>query len=336
MPSASSSPTTVAGRVAFLDYLRIFAFGSVLAGHKFSAPVQAAAQSDASPWHAVARVIWPFIEGGGAGVVVFFLVSGYIITQVLQRERTPEFLLKRLFRIYPLYVVAVLAEWLLLRQRGQAPGVDVLVPQLLLLGDVFGTPYALAGVEWTLRLEMLFYALMASLRAVGLTRARCGKSLALVYVLLMVLLYALGPWATHTEWTRGYLTLYLPFLLLGSVIWLREREAIGWPLALAVAAVVLGLYRWGLHTWQPRWLGAPFAALAVGLFVLLWSLRRRLPAPAWMLALSELTYAVYLLHNWLFDVLRDAAMRVGLNRAMGDVAALWLLVVVGVSSFSVQ
>lgn len=44
------------------------------------------------------------------GRVVFLLVSGYIITQVLQRERAGEFLLRR---IYPLYIAAVLTETLL-------------------------------------------------------------------------------------------------------------------------------------------------------------------------------------------------------------------------------
>ena len=91
----STHTTAPAGRLVFLDYLRIFAFASVFAGHKFSAPVQAAAREGVGWQAAAARVLWPFIEGGGAGVVVFFLVSGYIITHVLQRERTPEFLLKR-------------------------------------------------------------------------------------------------------------------------------------------------------------------------------------------------------------------------------------------------
>ena len=84
-----------AERVVFLDWLRIYAFASVLIGHKFNGPVVRAAQADTGWLRWPARVLWPFIEGGGAGVVVFFLISGYIITQVLQRERSPEFRIKR-------------------------------------------------------------------------------------------------------------------------------------------------------------------------------------------------------------------------------------------------
>ncbi len=320
-PSSNGS----AGRIVFLDYLRIFAFASVLAGHKFHAPVEAAAHAESGGWRWPARAVWPLIEGGGAGVVVFFLVSGYIITQVLQREGTAEFLIKRMARVYPLYVVAVLTECVLMRTRGQMPAAGDLLAQLLLVGDAFATPYALAGVEWTLRLEMLFYALMACLRAACMTHARRGRWLIALYVLVCAALYAWGPWATHTDWTRGYITLYLPFLLLGSAIWLRERGAIGWPLLGLVVVTVFCLYRWGLAAWQPRWLHAPFAALAVALFLGLWALRRQLFAPAWVLALSELTYAVYLFHNWLFDALRDGVMRWGVSRVQADLAALMLL-----------
>ena len=40
----------------------------------------------------------PLTVAGGAGVVVFFLVSGYIIAHVLQTEAARQFLLKRFFR----------------------------------------------------------------------------------------------------------------------------------------------------------------------------------------------------------------------------------------------
>ena len=330
----STHTTAPAGRLVFLDYLRIFAFASVFAGHKFSAPVQAAAREGVGWQAAAARVLWPFIEGGGAGVVVFFLVSGYIITHVLQRERTPEFLLKRAFRIYPLYVVAVLADYsLLLAQRGSWPPAHTLLPQLLLIGDLRGTPYALNGVEWTLRLEVTFYLLMAGCQMLGLVQARRGRALALLFAGLVVLLHASPPFPTHTEWSNGYLSLYLPFLLLGAVWWLFEQRVLG---ALALALFVAGLlvlYRLGLQAWAPRWQHAWFAELALALFALLWWLRHRLRAPAWVLGLSELTYAVYLLHTWLFDIGRDALLAAGAGRAAADLAGVagvlatsWLLV----------
>ena len=319
--TAAVTPPAGQERIVFLDYLRIFAFASVFAGHKFAGPVQEMAQQ-AGLAGAAARALWPFIEGGGAGVVVFFLVSGSVISEVLQREGAALFLLRRVFRIYPLYVTAVLGEWLLVNPP--ATGGERLA-QLLLAGDFTGAPYALAGVEWTLRLEMLFYAWMALLRLANLTRPARGAAWLGACALLTLTLHVAGPVAAHTPWARGYVSLYMPFLFVGCAVWLLERRAIGWPLALAFTAAVWGLYRLGLHAWQPQWLQARFVPCALGLFMAAWLLRRRLPAWPWVLALSELTYAVYLTHNWLFDALRQPLQQAGWSGAAATAAALLAL-----------
>ncbi|MFT3779176.1 MAG: acyltransferase [Ottowia sp.] len=323
-------PASAEHRLVFLDYLRIFAFGSVLAGHKFWEPLWAAVSSPDSPWHWPAWLLWPWVRFGGVGVLVFFLVSGYIITHVLQRERTAEFLLKRAFRIYPLYLAAVLGEGAWLAAEGRAPELPTLLRQMTLLGDWMGTPYALGsmGVEWTLRIELAFYVLMAALKASGLVDWHGGAALPWLYALLAAALWAAGPWPTHTGWALGYLSLYFPCLLLGSAIQLGERGAVRWGVVLGLGALVLLLQYAGLKRWQPGLATVHLAPLAVGLFLLLWACRRRLPAPAWVLGLSELTYAVYLFHNWVFDIVRDAAQgwgwAVGAARLLALVALLAL------------
>ena len=132
---------------------------------------------------------------------------------------------------------------------------------------------------------------------------------------------------------RVLLLLFVPAVSLGAVWWLFEQRVLG---ALALALFVAGLlvlYRLGLQAWAPRWQHAWFAELALALFALLWWLRHRLRAPAWVLGLSELTYAVYLLHTWLFDIGRDALLAAGAGRAAADLAGVagvlatsWLLV----------
>ena len=75
------------------------------------------------------------------------------------------------------------------------------------------------------------------------------------------------------------------------------------------------------------------AELALSLFVLAWLLRHRLPMPGWVLGLSELTYAVYLLHTWLFDLWRNALLAAGAGRGVAELAGVagvlalsWVLV----------
>lgn len=177
-----SNPKVIT-RIAFLDYLRIFAFISVLIGHKFYADIVAAIANDklhATP-KLLLELLMPFVFGGGAGVIVFFLVSGYIISQVLSVEQTTSFLIRRVFRIYPLYIIAVLIQIIVQKTWGTL-SLNILVPQLLLIGDFFSTPYTLAGVEWTLRVEIIFYVFMAMLKAGGFWDKR--KHL-LIFVLLI-------------------------------------------------------------------------------------------------------------------------------------------------------
>jgi len=61
-------------RIIFLDYLRIFAFTSVLVGHKFYAYVLEFADNHAIHVTSrfIAKLLLPLLQGGRAGVIVFF------------------------------------------------------------------------------------------------------------------------------------------------------------------------------------------------------------------------------------------------------------------------
>ena len=276
------APRAATDRVVFLDVLRIFAFASVLAGHKFYPAIEAAAQDPSLhvTLRLMAQILAPFVWAGGAGVIVFFLVSGYIITQVLQRERAGEFLLRRIFRIYPLYIAAVLIETLLAALLlGQAvPPLSVMIPRLLLIGDLFGTPYALAGVEWTLRLEVLFYAIMAALKALGLIEQ--PKTLPWIYLALSALGLWAGPMPTAHGWSDGFITLYLPFLFVGSVAFLNERRLIGGGAALAAVGGIYAGYLLALPGINPRGANSHFLTLACLLSLAVWLMRARLRGSA--------------------------------------------------------
>lgn len=289
-------------RIVFLDYLRIFAFLSVFGGHKFEPVLTAWLQDEAVGgfWKALGRGVLLLINAGGAGVVVFFLVSGYIITHVLKAEAPGSFLLRRFFRIYPLYVAAVLLSHVLALRSGTAVDTLTLIQQLSLLGDFFGTPYALVGVEWTLRVELLFYLLMAGLRCANLLAGPAWK-LASVYTAVVAACAVLAPLPAADTWAKGYITIHGPFLLLGSAWYLFEHQRWSAVLFGGFGLYVVGQYYFLLARYQEKWLGAHFALIGVGLFALAWACRGKLRAGAVVLLFSDLTYGVYLFHNWLFD-----------------------------------
>lgn len=55
----------------------------------------------------MARPLGLYQDAGHLGVVLFFFVSGYIVTYTSSRERVVEFSLKRLLRLGPALWVAV-------------------------------------------------------------------------------------------------------------------------------------------------------------------------------------------------------------------------------------
>ena len=316
-------PSVPVGRIVFLDYLRIFAFVSVLVWHNFYGP--AIDFVGDKTFHSTPRFILelalPFFWIGGAGVVVFFLVSGYIITHVLKTERPLDFAVKRIFRIYPLYIFAVFLQFL---WEGKWPEPSVLLPQLFLVGDFFDTPTALTGVEWTLRVEILFYAFMGLLRCSNLLHER-ERALPWILLAATLLLGSLPLFPSAQIASRGYVTLYGPFLFMGAFFCLRERNQVGSGFLSLFVALVLFQYYSLVSEYRPDLAGSHFATLAVLLFALAWHYRGRLKATASVLILSDLTYSVYLFHAWMWAPIKEVLNQFSVPFVHPDIRALLVL-----------
>lgn len=298
-------------RLAFLDILRIFAFSSVLVGHKLYGHLLdfSADQSNHITLRSLADAVMPFCLGGGAGVVVFFLISGYIIANVLMDESTPNFILKRVFRIYPVYAAAVFIEIALSYFAGGSQEINwpQTVARLSLLGDWFGTPYGLAGVEWTLRIEIHFYAVMAILKWTGIWKRR--ETLPFVFLGLSVLLQTLGPFTLHYGWSNGYVTLYMPFLFFGVVFFLLEKRLCHPVTGIFFLGYTFVSYLILLPKINPSFAQSHFVSLALIVFLTAWCFKKYLQPSYWIILLSDLTYSIYLFHNWLWDyILKHASV----------------------------
>lgn len=108
-------------------------------------------------------VAYYFGELSQFGILIFFAISGFVITSSVQRRTSGEFFWLRFLRIYPGFWLAVAVVVLLncavfgsfAWNRGTILGLT-----LLPLGDV---PRPLGGIEWTLVYEIFFYALIALL-----------------------------------------------------------------------------------------------------------------------------------------------------------------------------
>jgi len=109
---------------------------------------------------------------GDAGVLVFFVLSGYLIaSSVLRATRfdVRGYMIRRTLRILPLYYASMLVALVLIDPTPllSGPGrADVATHVLLLHGLSRGMRYSIAGIWWTLTVEWLFYLFMAMVAAV--------------------------------------------------------------------------------------------------------------------------------------------------------------------------
>jgi len=302
--------------------MRVFVFVSVLIGHKFFNYLADFA-NDANQHitiRAIAEILMPLCLGGAAGVVVFFLTSGYIITHVLQKEAATEFLVKRIFRIYPLYITAIILEAAFNKVilGIQLPDFYVFMQRILLIGDFYNTPYALAGVEWTLRIEVLFYLYMFFMKKLGAFSYQ--KFIPAIHMAAAYGLYKIPAFPGPGMWTEGYFNAYTPFLLIGSLLYLAQQRFASRLVSTAAILAMLYISMTAIATYQPNWKISHYAAFATLIFLTAFFFRGRLSDSKELRLLSDLTYSVYLFHNWAWGYIAIPFKAMGLTGKWEQIA----------------
>lgn len=196
-----------------------------------------------------AYVITPWFDVGKFGVMVFFLVSGYIIPASLERRGDlRRFWTGRAFRLYPLLIVAMTAIGLFCalglaslegRVNGDWPA--MVLAHLTMLQDVLGVPNFL-NVLWTLSYEMLFYLLVTALYVTGQHRRTgalaVGFAVAAVVAAPVLPAVVLSDGSARTRWVIGTVIVLLALGLAGVTRRQRWARIAG---AMPLFAVVFGL-----------------------------------------------------------------------------------------------
>lgn len=134
---------------------------------------------------------------GAAGVDIFFVISGFIITVVAnpyaQRRQGGPFFVKRFLRVVPLYwLVSVLAAILFYRRNGSMVETEAIAKTFLFYPLIGNSPRIGPVVfqGWTLSFELLFYAVTALTIRFG--SKRYMPALMLFFLCCVLLNYALG------------------------------------------------------------------------------------------------------------------------------------------------
>jgi peptidoglycan/LPS O-acetylase OafA/YrhL len=167
-------PSPPARRQAWLDALRGVAVLAVLFDHLLD-PLFPEVRASISPW----------FNFGQYGVMVFFLVSGYVVPVSLERRGSVAgFWISRVLRLYPLWIVTAIigTAFGLVQVYSSLPielsdrPVVATIAHLTMLQDLLQV-VSVVNVFWTLSYEMVFYLLVTAMFVLGLHRASTTTAL---------------------------------------------------------------------------------------------------------------------------------------------------------------
>jgi peptidoglycan/LPS O-acetylase OafA/YrhL len=255
-----SAGKTAASRLAWLDALRGFAALCVVFDHGSTLLLLPAR-----------TYLYHWLNLGQYGVFVFFLVSGYIVPASLERKGSVRgFWISRGFRLYPLFVLAILASAVTYETghgvfaTAEAHPLAAVLSWLLMLQNL-NTGLNVPLVTWTLSYEMIFYLLLAALFSWGVHR-RSGWY-ATAFAAAAVALGGVLPMSALSHWSKGpgHGPLLLSgvtdaLILAGLVLAVRSRV---WPARVGAAlAAVCGLVLMTFNQNYPYpWSGCVILAL---------------------------------------------------------------------------
>jgi peptidoglycan/LPS O-acetylase OafA/YrhL len=370
VPAVRPSPIfPVAAPSAFyrpeLDIVRFFAFLAVFAYHTLYFRAGPAHSSHIPAWFAVTQAA--LARGGAYGVDLFFVLSAYLITELLIREKQQQgsldikaFYLRRILRIWPLYYLfVVLCAWIPFLSPGGFPA-HYLVPFLLLAGNwsavAFGPPFTAALPLWSVSVEEQFYLLWPPLVA-----KLSLRNLAFAAMLMLVIanLARLGVlqlhevhWTDRTSWTEwaswtvwaNTLTRLDPIAagILLAVGLRGSAPDIGWMWRLVLVGggvlclTTIGHFAvaWGEGLpWAGTLISYPLITIAATAIVLgCIGIQLRLPVLQYLGKISYGMYVYHLMCIWLVDHLLKGLSGVS-HSLLREVLALAMTIGVAAASY---
>jgi peptidoglycan/LPS O-acetylase OafA/YrhL len=301
--SASMAPARA--RYAFIDTLRGLACLLVVYIHSVqwlhSSPFTVSASAKAwTEWTITA------VDPGKVGVLIFFIISGYVVPFTLLRSHpspVKNFITNRFFRLYPAYWLSLmLAIIAFFHYLGVVNSPSKIAANATMMQSFLGQPHV-QNIYWTLEVELIFYTLCVMLFIVGGMRYVWAPSLLSLGFLIAALGVASARHLLGIPLPVG-LPLALSLMFFGFAV--RQLSSHGTPFlrrsvyglitfyAFALPAVCYIGYAgvpadygsWNAYLWSYYIAIAVFCAV-----VLIWPLSTS--ASAWI---GRISYSVYLFH----------------------------------------
>ncbi|MGV1871398.1 acyltransferase family protein [Agrobacterium rosae] len=293
-----------ANRYENIDALRAIAALSVVVQHFFGDIIHEATNPQGIAYY-VATSSVSYFDAGRFGVVLFFLISGFVVPfSIKGTHPLHRFAVSRFFRLFPAMWLALACLAVASAMHGQWPSLPTLLANMTMLPAAFRQPW-MSGSYWTLTIEILFYVLSAGLFALGFLYR---PAIVAVFAILLasataipILLRSVG-----TAMPVQYLSLHVSFLYLGLLLRMTLVDKlpgafIGSACVLLVQAVVLlTIGDFSLSRQDGFFLVGTLPILTsyvAALCVFVVSVKTSAPHNATLSRLGALSYSIYLFHG---------------------------------------
>lgn len=339
-----------------LDSLRFLAFLGVFVYHCIPGE-----PSFYRGWpHAAVRVIGAGITAGEFGVPVFFVLSAYLITNLLLREKertgkldTRGFYIRRILRIWPLYYAFLAVACLLpfIAHYQHMPLVYVGGYSLLVGNWVQGlAPYAQSTLAarplWTVSIEEQFYLLWPLV-----VRKASRPRITLIAIALIVAANLSRILLAFSDFPRRFLIINyntvsnVDAIALGVLLALALKNPPVLPMykraALLLACVLVMIGVGGImdfHLKAGAILGEPLAAFAsAGILISFLGVRHRAIRNRLLQYLGKISYGLYVIHMSIWLLVGHFLKEYGTRENLGgrlETAGIALAITIVVASMS--
>lgn len=294
-----------AARFSNIDGLRAIAAISVLFHHILGDFLREASNQNTTLIGSLNSIISSF-DFGRFGVVLFFLISGFVVPFSIKSDQLQpirRFAIGRFFRLYPAFWLSLIFMYGYLVFTGGAPELKTLLANATMAANAFGQPW-LSGVYWTLFIELIFYILIAVAFMAGILR----QPMLILAAGLLLALSTGGPILLRSLGINlpvVYIGLHLSFLFCGLLLRLtvieKERGTLSAALVLIIVqmGIIVSIGDFSLARNDTFFIVGKLPVIAsylaaYSVFLLsLWTMR---PQSKLLSSTGEISYSIYLFH----------------------------------------
>jgi peptidoglycan/LPS O-acetylase OafA/YrhL len=266
---------------------------------------------------------------GYLGVQLFFVVSGFIMAHISSKNnfQVKNFLIRRLWRIIPLYWVVLLLILFIsfttnvFDKEIETLGMSGVIKSFLLFPM---QEYPLLSPGWSLEHEALFYIIVALI--IPYTNLK-------VLFITILFLWILG--LNYQGWDYHLLSEYHIYFAFGIVsYWLRKKEPIvlGIISAFGLITAYLGLY--GIIHINILFKTLSLAIVFSFLISTLVSMEfRGTKFPSFLVRIGDISYSIYLTHALVYIAFDKVGWKIHANPEIWRIFALIVALFVGLITY---